>query len=431
MSKKTTIKKGRSALKSYFETGNMPTEEQLVHFIDSKINQGDDQIAAVDQENGRVYLGLGTSEPKKPITIQAHRSEQSLLSLKDPLGSATWNLDQRTTVKPGLNINHATTNQSQLFIQKATGNIGINSIEPQTKLEIDGALSSRDTSRQGDGALHLGQKNEKPGAKLKFQGESGSLDFTTASIAHEALTIHPDKNVGVLTNDPKASLHINGNLKLKNGASVKSFSPDGNLTTASHDQVPTEKAIKHFLLNSRRFNGTWSSETNRRNSRTISTVSNSTHWRSMSNMNMTIYTTGSPFLVSFKAGGVQSTGVRKVHAEFRMLINGIQKAYCHHEFHTSGWELRDVSLFRLFNLPAGTYTIRIEWSVRSPSAIKEYWYTVSEKRTRRKKWKFGPFSFKWGRETYYVNVQRHQPNVWAYLTTCWGGANRSLTAMEL
>jgi hypothetical protein len=63
--------------------------------------------------------------------------------------------------------------------------------------------------------------------------------------------------------------------------------------------------------------------------------------------------------------GVQVTGGDGAHsaAYFNMTLDGGEIAFTRQEFHNNGWELRDVTLTRLFVLGAGSHTIAINWAV--------------------------------------------------------------------
>jgi hypothetical protein len=104
------------------------------------------------------------------------------------------------------------------------------------------------------------------------------------------------------------------------------------------------------------------------NSVSISSITNTTVWNNLPNMNLSVQSPGAWFKLRFQTGGVQAQGVTQAHAEFRLLVGTTQHAYTLHEFHGNGWELREVSLERLLFLAAGTHSITVQWSIRSPQA---------------------------------------------------------------
>jgi len=55
------------------------------------------------------------------------------------------------------------------------------------------------------------------------------------------------QNVGIGIAFPEAKLHVNGDLQLLAGDAVSKFSRDSLFSENSHNNVPTEKAIKDFV----------------------------------------------------------------------------------------------------------------------------------------------------------------------------------------
>lgn len=97
----------------------------------------------------------------------------------------------------------------------------------------------------------------------------------------------------------------------------------------------------------------------------------SDNWTDMPQMIVTTEISG-PVLVLFKAGGVQATSTN-VRARFRLLIDNIEKAFTLHEFHNSGWELRDVALMWLDSLTAGNHVFKVQWRAES-GTVGACWY---------------------------------------------------------
>jgi hypothetical protein len=66
-----STKQGRDQLKTYFETGDRPTEDEFSEFIDSGINQVDDtvHIAEVD---GKKYMGVGRVDPTARLDVDGN-----------------------------------------------------------------------------------------------------------------------------------------------------------------------------------------------------------------------------------------------------------------------------------------------------------------------------------------------------------------------
>jgi hypothetical protein len=65
-------KQGRDKLKTYFETGDRPTEDEFSEFIDSGINQLDDNVHAVKQADETTNVGIGTASPSARLEVDGN-----------------------------------------------------------------------------------------------------------------------------------------------------------------------------------------------------------------------------------------------------------------------------------------------------------------------------------------------------------------------
>lgn len=83
-------------------------------------------------------------------------------------------------------------------------------------------------------------------------------------------------------------------------------------------------------------------------------------WVDLPGMSITVTTGNNPVLIMFKAGGAQGTG-GLVRGRFRLLVDDVEKAFTLHEFHNTGWELRDITLNWIEILSAGQHTIKVQW----------------------------------------------------------------------
>jgi hypothetical protein len=160
----------------------------------------------------------------------------------------------------------------------------------------------------------------------------------------------------------------------------------------------------------------------------LSSLSNSTSWYEMPEMNFTFFSGSRPVLVMFRMSDVLTYNIANGVAEFRMMVDGEQKAYCSHAFSSNGWETRDVVLTRLFNdLPLGAHTISIQWSVRSPNVYSGYWTGVT---VTWQEWVWDWFDTGW-------HTFSRVDYVWVaaegrvYLAGCANGGTRNLIAIEL
>ncbi|MBQ0733533.1 C1q-like domain-containing protein [Aquimarina celericrescens] len=201
-------KRNRTELKQYFEQGDQPTEQQFSEFIDAGINQAEDGIAKIQGA---------------PLSIQAEGDSAGSQEVLDLFSKFTddnpkWSLNLNPTVDPqepdsnqeGLNIKDAT-GQSRLFIKSGKGDVGIGTIEPTSKLTIQGKndtslLSVIDTTQQHAKVFEVTQ-NQGNGIVSLRSGENeevvrlnGKKDATSFLLTR----------LGVGTNTPKAALSILG-----------------------------------------------------------------------------------------------------------------------------------------------------------------------------------------------------------------------------
>lgn len=180
----------RDTLKEYFERGDRPTEEQFVDLIDSLINKEDDQVY-VDgsklHENAQIGLGAHRDANDPPVgdlelvrlyvdkrvslnQLKVRGSNPApgkLLFAKDSTGNVEWR-DQTQ-----LDQNHweraSFTDTNSNMWAKPTGNIGIGTNSPSSKLTISGTPPSVE---KGLG-LHI--HNTRPAGNVQYTKASVSL----------------------------------------------------------------------------------------------------------------------------------------------------------------------------------------------------------------------------------------------------------------
>ncbi len=129
----------RQKLKCYFETGAVPTEEQFAEFIDTVINQVDDDINVLRAESG-VNVGIGTDAPRAKLEVAGNIIAENLLILKD---------DEPISVEDALDIRSA----EEISINKR-----LNLLDPASGEFAGGSLKIR---KSGDGGIKLIGKYDK------------------------------------------------------------------------------------------------------------------------------------------------------------------------------------------------------------------------------------------------------------------------------
>ena len=209
-------KKNRNELQALFKTGVKPSEEDFRDFIESVLNSHDDGLEKPP--------GVET-----PLKILAHGEAENLLDFYS--GELhTWRLNQKPTgASSGFNFEAG--GVSKLFVERNTGNLGLNTPQPTAKLHIQrsggqAALRIDDTSDDttslivnADGKVGIGKAN--PAKLLDVNGE-----VAIAGVLSVAQTSALKGNIGIGTSPGGGDLKLNvaGNTALSGELSVSETS---------------------------------------------------------------------------------------------------------------------------------------------------------------------------------------------------------------
>ena len=245
-------KKNRSDLKSYFVKNSIPTESNFSDLIDGMLNQKDDGIVKLSGD---------------PLSIEAAGDStglQKVINFYTKLQNANpdWSLqlnprtDSSTESKAGLCIADGLSTP-RLFIDKNTGNVGIATITPNAKLDVNGNLAvTGNVASTGTlvvtGAITPSAGNTETkgimfpkdpfggggdAAWIRYYARSGeacTLEIGIANDADDHIALMPNAgNVGIGTNTPKAKLDINGNLAVAGVTALSSTLAVTGATTLS------------------------------------------------------------------------------------------------------------------------------------------------------------------------------------------------------
>ena len=147
----------RNQLKTYFVKRAVPSEQDFAELIDGMLNQKDDRVV---------------KQPGSPLSLEAiddAASRKQVLHLYETFDDSNpaWALSMNprtvvsdpSTARSGFSID-GRTGISRLFIDDASGNIGIGTVEPEARLHIAGDARVNGTFRLGgelrvDGAVHV------------------------------------------------------------------------------------------------------------------------------------------------------------------------------------------------------------------------------------------------------------------------------------
>ncbi|MFH1428281.1 MAG: hypothetical protein ABIH39_00900, partial [Candidatus Margulisiibacteriota bacterium] len=173
--------------------------------------------AMVVSSNG--YVGIGTTAPGAKFEVRIDGESNGILATigspasglrihnmwdnrdKVFLGQSNLSTDKNNGVlllydnneNIGVKIS-AKDNYSQSSYFNG-GNIGIGTVDPQTKLEVAGTVSANAFTGDGSGLTNI------PGASTAYGADAGAGD--------DSVYIGADNKVGIGTTNPQASLHVN------------------------------------------------------------------------------------------------------------------------------------------------------------------------------------------------------------------------------
>jgi sporulation protein YlmC with PRC-barrel domain len=177
----------REKLYEFFKTGAKPSEQNFRDLIDSALNIHDDGIEKP----------LGTDAPLK---ITARGEKENLLDFYVS-DTPIWRLNQKPTgANPGFNVE--TGGNSKLFIESATGNVGLSTTKPTAKLHIEQGelkiIASQDTNTTNIGS---------------FLGKSGTKGIGIGSDRIQAIGSDANQDINII---PKG----NGKLSISSAVQI-------------------------------------------------------------------------------------------------------------------------------------------------------------------------------------------------------------------
>lgn len=225
-------KTDRATLKAYFKKNAVPTETNFGELIDGMLNQKDDGIAKLPGDPLSIAAVGNSAGPQKVINFYSSFSDS------DPAWTLQLNplSDQNNpaSAKAGFSVSDGLGN-SKLFIDKATGNIGVGTNAPAHKVQIGdnvGGLGFDNGSSPNAGFLRFGDNS---GWKLHFgrAKESSAVTAFNTDTTGVLVTIQDNGNVGIGTITPPVKLSVIGNALVSNGnhyANLHGYMPSGSLT---------------------------------------------------------------------------------------------------------------------------------------------------------------------------------------------------------
>ncbi|HEU0015552.1 MAG TPA: hypothetical protein VFQ45_17885 [Longimicrobium sp.] len=282
-------------------------------------------------------------------------------------------------------------NGAALMVLNTAGSLGIGTTAPRARLEVAGAIMPAAGNAETAGIMFPKDPGGGGGdsAWMRYYaraGESCTLELGIANDGDDHIALMPAGGVGIGVNAPADRLHVHGGVRILTDTNPIRFTsgwsgfpdPVQNQAEISNDT----SAFKTLMIvgnksgdGSTRRVSVWdklevNGKLKSQNARVQRVASNKidkgvSDWTDMPDMQADLPVHAGAALLLFKAGGVQLTGAGNGQIHFRMLVDGSQVAFCLHEFHNNGWQLRDVSLVWMGDLAAGTRRVSVQWKVQA------------------------------------------------------------------
>lgn len=223
----------RESLYSFFETGDIPTQEEFADLIDSYIHREEDGVFVYKPDDTTKRFGVGISQPPYRLGIAAEGDIQNLISLHDVNGAHRWsiNMDPLASDLKGFNLAQETASgsESRLFVHETSGNVGLGSLDPEQKLQIEHnsptgivglkMLNTATVANNGWSIGHLQEEDELRDGGLSVRSKVDN--------PIERLFISPSGNVGINQPLPQTKLHVS--LPLEDPNSVIGLTEDSGV----------------------------------------------------------------------------------------------------------------------------------------------------------------------------------------------------------
>ena len=187
--------RSRVELQDLFKQGAKPTGDDFKDFIESTLNLRDDDIAQLLEASNSINLESLLAKARGTLKITAFETDEKLVDFYAG-DTKTWSISQNPSgTNPGFNL--STEEGSRLFIEKSTGRVGIGTIQPAVKLEVNGHFKLKNGASinefSTDGTLSDNSHNAVP-------TEQAVKTYVDASFKNQ-LVSRDGRFIAILQND--------------------------------------------------------------------------------------------------------------------------------------------------------------------------------------------------------------------------------------
>lgn len=168
------------------------------------------------QHDGRLGIGSTSRALGAPLTIRAIEPNGAFIALEDGAGTLAWQLNQGPD-HAGLNLTQTDPTASNLFIEAATGNLGVGTLTPSRPLHVIGEAHSGGSAggfsfESRDAGGFIGSPPN--GERWVWYADGGNARLWSNG---DRLSVTPAGRVGIGTDTPAAALEVRGDVRLGNG----------------------------------------------------------------------------------------------------------------------------------------------------------------------------------------------------------------------
>jgi len=209
----------RNTLRTFFETGDIPTQEEFWDVIDSYVHQQDDGILIVDSPEKEKYFGIGKIKAASRLGVQVGGRENTLVSFHDKKGQAVcyFSFPTEKEEQTGFSIDEANAKGllSRFLVQKGTGNIGIGTISPKQKLDIQSSTAAGVTGMKIQNLATIKNQGWILGHTANGDDSNGALSVyeNNTSESSARMTISVGGNVGINEMRPDTTFQVSRQLE--------------------------------------------------------------------------------------------------------------------------------------------------------------------------------------------------------------------------